>query len=200
MACTVSMNNGAVFTGQRTVTIRTNIPEANQVLLANDGGFVDEAWQPYQSELSWALSDVGQQVVTLSVHARFRNAAAPDNLLCGGTLLDDIIYDPVPPSVQIVSFIPSVTAADGSATNVYGILTLMATDQPDGSGVAEMQISHTLDFTTASWQPFVNSGPLAALAGDEIYVRVRDSVGNISEPASLSLRLPFEIYLPVVVK
>ncbi len=50
------------------------------------------------------------------------------------------------------------------------------------------------------WVAMEVSGPLAALAGDKIYVRVRDGVGNVSEPAGLSLRLPFAIYLPVVVK
>lgn len=192
------MNNGALFTGQRTITIRANIPEATEVLLSNDGGFTGATWQPYQPELTWTLSDVGQQIATLSIYARFRSAAG--DLLCSTTLLDDIIYDPVPPSVQIVSFVPSVAAADTAAENFYGTLTLAATDQNDGSGVAEMQLSHTLDFKAATWQPFVSSGPLAALAGDKIYVRVRDGVGNVSEPASLSLRLPFAIYLPVVVK
>jgi len=183
------------------VTIRTNVPEATEVLLSNDGGFVGANWQPYQSELTWTLSDLGQQVATLSVHVRFRNnAVAPDTLLCGGTLLDYIIYDPVPPSVQSVSFEPGASAADATAANFYGILTLVATDQNEGSGVAEMQVSHTPDFKIATWQPFVNSGPLAALVGDEIYVRVRDGVGNISEPVGISLSRPFAIYLPVVVK
>ena len=198
LACTVSMNNGAVFTGQRTVTIRANVPEADKVLLSNDGGFEQTTWQPYQAELTWTLSDPGQKIATLLIHARFRTASG--QLLCSGTLFDDIVYDPLPPTVQIVSFEPDVTATNATAQNASGILKVTATDQNNGSGVAEMQISHTPDFNTNIWQPFADSAQLAILEGDDIYVRVRDAVGNVSEPAILSLRRPFEIYLPMVTK
>ncbi len=198
VVCTVSMNNSAVFTGQRTVTLRVNIPEASEVFLSNDGGFGSATWQPYQPELTWTLSDIGQQIATLSVYARFRDSEGA--LLCNGTLVDDIVYDPVPPTIQNIFFVPGVAAAEASGPNFFGTLTLSATDQQGGSGVVDMQISQEADFKTATWQPFVNSNPFVALAGDEIYIRVRDGVGNISEPATLSLTSPFALYLPIVTK
>ncbi len=105
--------------------------------------------------LDWTLSDPGQRIATMLVYVRFRDADG--TLLCGsGNLLDDIIYDPLPPAVQVEVVQPELNAAGTSpaaVTDEIGI-RLTATDQPDGSGVTAMQIGTTNDFVDVPWQPF----------------------------------------------
>ena len=97
--CTLTISNGQAYTNKPQVELRTNVAGATEILLSNDGGFVNTTWQPYTTHISWTLSDPGQRISTLLVYARFRNANGP---LCNGsTLIDDIIYDSLVPQVTM---------------------------------------------------------------------------------------------------
>ncbi|MFN8490040.1 MAG: fibronectin type III domain-containing protein [Caldilineaceae bacterium] len=182
--CLISLNNGALFTNQRTVTVQANVPNAVQMQLSNDGGFAGATWQNYQTLTSWTLPDIGQRIATLLVHARFRDAN--NNVLCNGlAAIDEIIFD-----VQA----PKLTAVSSAA----GQLHIQAEDQPGGSGVAEMEISTHSDFADADWQPWQAELTLDEALGTTLYVRVRDGAGNESQ--TVQTTVASTLYLPAVMR
>ncbi|MFN8487972.1 MAG: M60 family metallopeptidase [Caldilineaceae bacterium] len=184
--CLISLNNGALFTNQRTITIQSNVPGAVQMQLSNDGGFPSATWQAYQPSASWTLPDIGQRIATLVVYARFRDAN--NNLLCAGlAATDSIIFDVLAPKVAVVA-------------SRAGQLQLQAEDQPGGSGVTDLQISTQSDFADATWQPWQEDVAVDGEPGATVYVRVRDGAGNESAPVSAQLTTQTTLYLPVIVR
>ncbi len=197
--CTVSMNGGSVYTGQLGVHIFSNTSGAAEILVSNDAGFAGAQWQPYHSAMPWTITDPGNRIVTLSTYVRLRNAAG--NPLCYGlNLSDDVIYDPLAPTVS-VTIIQSAQQAQ-LATQAGGPINvkLTATDQPGGSGVADMQLSTHADFSGAAWQPFSATASLVAQPGDTVYVRVRDGVGNTSGVAPTTLAGNYSVFLPMITR
>lgn len=85
------------------------------------------------------------------------------------TLSDDIIYDPLPPNFTITQI------RGGTVT-----LAIFATDQQNGSGVGDMQISKNSTFLGSVSQPFAPTAQIIAEPGISLYVRVRYRVGNIA--------------------
>jgi hypothetical protein len=180
--CMVSVNNGNLFTNQRSVTVYSNHAQASQMQLSNDGAIAGAPWQTYQAAMPWALRDIGARIATLVVYARFRNAS--NTTLCSGlSVSDDIIYDPLAPTLSRVS-------AQGLQFSVS------ADDQPGGSGVDMVQASANSDFGDAPWQPIEQSLSLPNTTGT-IYVRVRDGAGNVSNVMTLT---NWRAYLPVVLR
>jgi uncharacterized repeat protein (TIGR02543 family) len=202
--CSISINDGAAYTGNRQVWLSSNATGATEMLVSNEAGFAEAIWQSYQTPVDWTLSDPGQHIATLLVYVRFRDASA--SVLCGGvSLIDDIIYDPLPPSVAYsMTTQTSGLRADAGiqGTSVTVTLHITATDQPGGSGVSDMQISTNSDFADASWQPFSATVQINAQPGQTLYVQVRDGAGNVSDIASDTVpeQAPSEhkIYLPFV--
>jgi len=197
--CAISLNSGAVYTGRLNVQVFSNTPGAAEMLVSNDAGFTGAQWQPYHSALNWTITDPGNRIVTLLVYARLRDAGS--NLLCSGlSLSDDIIYDPLAPSVISVTVQPS----QGSMLKMQALssitLQLSAADQQGGSGVADMQISTDANFTGARWQLFNTTAQVTAQPGDKVYVRVRDGVGNTSNAVSVIISGQRYIFLPLIVR
>lgn len=181
--CLISLNNGSLFTNQRTVTIQSNLPDAAQIEISNDGGFTTAVWQAYQPLISWDLPDIGQRVATLIVHVRFRDAS--NNLLCNGQIaFDEIIYDVQAPQINAIA-------------SRAGQLQIQAEDQPGGSGITAIQISPRNDFADANWQPWQEAITMDKTPGTTLYVRVRDGAGNESEPFTFAQTA---LYLPLVVR
>jgi hypothetical protein len=131
------------------------------------------------------LPDTEGRIATLLVYARFVDANGSP--LCGGShLSDDILYDPVPPTVAVA--VASEAAA--ASTTIHGTffsLQIQAADQENGSGVQDMQISLDGSFDDPAWQPFTPSVVVDAGNSPTLYVRVRDASGNVSEAASVTL-------------
>lgn len=189
--CAVTINNGTTHTGIRTVHLFTDMEQASEMLVSNDAGFPGASWQPYTTNLQWTLTNPGPQISTLLSYIRVRDASG--TMLCGGlTLSDDILYDPLPPEV----YIQSQRKTGGGFT-----FTLLASDQQNGSGVADMQISLRSDFVGSMWQPFSPTAKVEASAGETVYVRVRDGVGNRSTIVTIvvpSTSSHKNLYLPLV--
>ncbi|MCX6050465.1 MAG: hypothetical protein NT075_35665, partial [Chloroflexi bacterium] len=184
--CLITINNGALFTKQRAVSVQSNLAGAAQIQMSNDGGFGNAVWQPYQPVLAWTLSDVGQRIATLIVHARFREAN--NNLLCNGVVaFDEIIFDPQAPTVAV---------ARAAQDQVH----IIAADQAGGSGVTEMEISTQGDFADAVWEPWQEFVTVSDEPGAALYVRVRDGAGNESTPSSVLLAAQSSIYLPLIAR
>lgn len=192
--CAISLNSGATYTARLNVQVFSNMPEAAQMLVSNDAGFTGAQWQLYQSALDWTITDAENRIVTLLVYARLRNATG--NQLCSGlSISDDIIYDPLPPTVTVQLSQASVV---GRQTGGSILLQLLAADQQGGSGVADMQISTNTTFAGARWQPFQSTAQVTAEPGDQIYVRIRDGVSNISNAAVITIAGTRTIFLPLI--
>lgn len=198
--CTASIENGTVYTNKRNVQLRFNVPGATQMMLSNDGGFAGAIWQPYQSTVNWTLSDPGKLIVTLMIHSRFRDANG--NQLCSSSLTDDIVYDPLAPTVsaKIVELGTQDLQAGQAIAASKLTIQLTAADQEGGSGVAEMQISTDKSFKGATWTPFSELYQISEQPGETIYVRVRDTAGNVSETVAATASSSHMVYLPAIKK
>jgi hypothetical protein len=197
--CAVSINNGAAFTGHLDVTIFSNMPGAAEQMVSNDAGFTGAQWQPYNSAVTWSVTDPGNRIVTLLVYARLRDTNG--SLLCSGlTMNDDIIYDPLAPSINAVIVQPSQETALRMPASGGITLQISAADQQGGSGVADMQIGMDTNFTGARWQPLSATVQVTAQPSDKLYVRVRDAAGNRSDTVSVNVSGQHSIFLPTVVR
>ena len=193
--CAISLNNGASYVGQLNVQVFALTPSASEMRVSNDGGFTGAPWQSYRSALDWTLADPGSRIVTLLVYARLRDGG--DNLLCGGaSLTDDIIYDPLPPTILSATVETAAVFALSEQGQPSVNLRLTAEDQQGGSGLAAMQISADPNFIAARWQPYSPTSQLAAQHPGVVYVRVRDGAGNISSATSVALVFGSQTYLP----
>ena len=196
--CLMSINAGNVFVGQREVRIDFEVENAAEMLISNEESLVDAAPRPYQTSVDWLLRDPGNNIVTLTVYAQFRDASG--GLLCAAaTIDDDIIYDPLSPTVAIVQRQTSaVNSAEDEQARFAVVLSINAIDQPGGSGVAEMQIGTDATFAGAVWQPYVPSATLTIAGNQPVYVRVRDGVGNLSNITEAVEFTERSIFLPFV--
>ncbi len=193
----LSINNGALFTRDPQVTLNMCGPDPTQMMLSNDGGFGSAIWQPYTTTISWMLTTYGDTIIPRFVYARYKD---PQDVI-HGTFFDDIIYDPTAPA-GTAAFDPAALLSDGVVRQAAqsraprplrvvqereAELFLSVSD--DSSGLAEMQVSFTPEFSETTWQPYSAITPVA-FADDglhTIYIRTRDQAGNVSEPISDSL-------------
>lgn len=170
----VSINGGALYTNDPTVTVNAWAPNVTQVRLSNDGGYADAGWTTYQLTHTWTISTYGAYVIPRVVYAWFKDTQSA----VYGPYQDDIVYDPIAPHgrVQIVGQIAhSARHTPLSATPVV-TLNLEASD--DNSGVAYMRLGeNTLE--SATWQPFTDTVTWT-LHSDIVYVQFRDRAGNVS--------------------
>jgi hypothetical protein len=179
-----------------------NVQNAAQMIISSDAGFNNVTFQPYQEQFAWTLSDTGNRIATLLTYVRFLDSAG--QMICGSQIGDDIIYDPQPPTLVVTlaegSFVTS--GHEGMPNSNTVILSIQASDQENGSGVAMMQISQEENFGDPIWQPYSAEMTVSALPGETLYVRVKDGSGNISPTASVTI-LPSadfgsEIFIPHV--
>ena len=190
-SCSISLDDGALYTSSSSVRIKANVSGATQMMVSNDAGFPGANWEPYQTEYDWTLRDTEGRIATLLVYARFADAA--QTLLCGPShLSDDIIYDPVAPTVSVaIATQGSAATESAQAMSESAILVdIAAQDQDNGSGVSHMQVSLEATFDDSPWQPFTSTTTISATPGQTIYVRVQDGAGNISPTASVTVPEP----------
>jgi murein DD-endopeptidase MepM/ murein hydrolase activator NlpD len=196
---TVSINNGALFTGRTAVTLSLCSPRAVEMKLSNDGGFAGAQWRPFISTTNWVLDGYATYVVQRTVRAVFKDADG--HIITGPS--DDIIYDPLPPTVNVsVSGINGLLLARSMARgedvlqsmphlkrSASGTVDLLVLANEDNSGVDCMELSESLDFAGSVCQPYAATLEQPVSAGDggkTIYVRMRDRAGNISSATASS--------------
>jgi hypothetical protein len=188
----LSINQGALFTSSPAVALGLRGPDAIEVMLSNDGGFGGATWQPYTQTVTWTLDTYGQHVLPRFVYARFRDSEGQIH----GTFFDDIIYDPNAPQATIAfdptELLPAMQSlAEARPLRVLQQNTaeLFMSVADDSSGVAEMQVSLNPNFEGATWEPYSAIVPVAfnSEGVQTVYVRVRDSAGNVSEASSSSM-------------
>lgn len=212
----VSINNGATFTNQVSVTLYIDSPSSvRDMMVSNDGGFVGGLWEPFASTKTWAIAQSGVATIPRVVYVKFRTYL--------GEVLpvfqDDIILDVTAPHGSIDIEAPAAASARafsidhgpdsldqqyavylpisicGSCPNSGRQMTrviLHLEAQDDASGVAFMQIGNSPNLDTAARTPFVNAVSWQLPTGGEstVYVRFIDNAGNISDPVHDTIVLP----------
>ncbi len=202
----MSIQDGALYTRIPTVALRLwwDDPIISNMYISNDGGFKSgTGWIPVDSTYSdWALATYEDTLMPRMVYVKFRDNYGRQY----ATVQDDIIYDPNPPRIERLEFIPG--AQNIQALKVesgsHGIVRVRASD--DNSGAARVRVSHNASFTpdsqVSAWY-LMTSGevdiPWTLQATGEVYIRVEDWAGN-STTASHTFALQFDVYLPLVLK
>ncbi len=91
---TVSINNGASFTNQPAVLLSLCAPRAVEMIIASESSFTASTWEAYSASKAWTLPVDGKTVASRFVYVLFKDRDGTVH----GTYIDDIIYDPNPPS------------------------------------------------------------------------------------------------------
>lgn len=197
----VRINDTALFTDKVTVTLRICAPKATEMIVSNDRGLLGAQWEPYAATRAWILTASGQYVMPRYVYAAFKDADGTIH----STYFDEIIYDPNPPAGS-VKVERSAALSNVSSVARHGLLKAHVPSQSiamlanpnssvniqldgmdDNSGIREVQISERDDFVGTAWEPYTSSRQWQPASGDgtkRVYVRFRDSAGNISAVAN----------------
>lgn len=199
----IRINADAAYTTTPIVQLDICAPRAVAMAVSNTSDLSAAIWEPYAEQKSWSLGVVDQQVLPRFVYIAFQDADG--NIL--NTYADDIIYDPTAPEVEVLvgdsvaqnealarssgvwaqqallqTITPQATADDGQIT-----LYLNAFD--DNSGIEAVQLSATADFSNATWKAYEAEQswiPVEADGLQQVFVRLRDEAGNISEAVTAS--------------
>jgi hypothetical protein len=185
----VTVNDGALFTNQVTVTLKIGAkPGTAQMQVSNEGDFAGSTWEPYTTYRSWQVTQYLSYVIPRLVYVRYKDPSGN----VSSTYLDDIILDVTAPIGSI-----SIVAADSMRMRASTVtLALSATD--DVSGVGSMMISNRADFVGASWQAYAMSAAWTLDVNNTVYVRFRDNAGNVSQ--TYSAQGQSNLFLPLVVR
>jgi uncharacterized repeat protein (TIGR01451 family) len=195
----LTINDGALYTNQPTVTLAYLYDDAaiTQIKFSNDGGFgASTSWLPVAADLThpgWTLATYGDLVLPRTVYALFRDAAGRQY----GPIQDDIIYDPVAPTVVEIEILTTTTQRLRTATGQD--VTLRVTSSDDNSGVAQVQVSHSKNFS--DYETFEITGRVTDIQwalqdSGAVYVRTVDRAGNVS--AAVGNGPTHQVYLPLV--
>ncbi len=208
----ISINDSKAFTDQANVMLSICAPKAEQMMISNDGSFSDAQWEAYTESKAWTIGTYGQQVMPRFVYAAFKEA----NGSIHAVFFDDVIYDPNPPSGEIL--VGDDIPPSGSSSNNRGVKNITRLgdtrfDQPmailapsvstgnvdiyvngrdDNSGIAEMQFSLFPGFAGAEWEPFSALKPWTPEGDDGVktlFARFKDSAGNVSSSSDTSFVL-----------
>jgi hypothetical protein len=184
----VSINNGALFTNQTTVTLAIGAHLGTaQMQVSNDGGFAGAVWEPFSGQRMWQISQYGTYVLPRVVYLRFKD----QNGLVSSTYQDDIILDVLPPQGQV-----SIEPLNNKHAVTGAGVTVLLSASDDVSGVAGMRLSNRPDFAGAAWEPYATTRAWNLGNNTSVYVQFRDYAGNISQTYVASQQTA--IYLPML--
>ena len=171
----LSINDGAIFTNQVTVTLSLQAnPGTAQVMLSNDGGFSSAVWEPYSAYKSWTVTQYGSLVIPRLVYVKYRDIIGN----VSGVYQDDIVLDLTAPtgSVQVQG-----SPIGGAVVRVAGTnVTLRLSAADDVSGVSGMMVSNSPAFTGAAWETLTATKSWSIDSGGKVYVAFKDYAGNVS--------------------
>jgi hypothetical protein len=205
----LSIAEGALYTDVPTVTLRFSWNAEDNITavkISNDGGFGTEGdttdWIPVDPNdptySDWVLSTYGDLRLPRTVYIKFRDESGNPF----GPFQDDIIFDPTAPQVTSVEIIPLSTTDVLTAEPTQVIVRVTSSD--DNSGVEQIQISDSYDFTTYTSYPVI--GSVTDILYDLqpsglIYIRVKDRSGNLSDVTrELGPASERQIYLPLAIR
>ena len=198
----IKIADGAPVINTLTTTLTLSVTDAVEMKVSQLDTLSDATWQPYTTTLPLQFA-TSSSILTQTVYAQFRDTTGA-TLCQGAVLADETLYDALPP-------MGTATVAANDAVSVT--LTLTATDQTDGSGVASVAVlpvtpgEPATDLTTLpdeAWQAYsanvtitkpmgyeatdpATQAALAATTDLTYQVWFRDAVGNIAAPLTVTV-------------
>ena len=208
------INNGDLSTNTNKVTLRYSYDPAAEIFyfkVSNDPSFTPgahtSAWRAVDGSdptlANWNLDVVSDLRMPYTVYIRFRSKDGIEF----GAYQDEIIYDPVAPHIRLVSSgIPSLAAlwsrfpanAPAQPASLTYSITVNATDLI--SGVSELQISLTPDFTTIARhipvKGTVTTFDWTPVGRPTFYLRAVDRSGNVS--STVGFFMDKKVFVPSI--
>lgn len=176
----IEINNHAHCTNDYDgkVELEFNYPGAVQMKVSNHPEFRGAHWESYTETKKWKLA--GHKDGKKVVYVRFKDAGENESDI----YKSHIVYDtqaPQPGKIQI---------NDGETTTLYSDVLLKFTAKE-----AElMWISNHKKFATGQWESYTDTKKWLLIEGDgqrTIYVKYKDSCGNISRVISKSITVSY---------
>lgn len=177
--CSVSINNGDVYTSNNVVNLTLFATDNNlvtEMMISTDNEFQGASWEPYISSESFTFTtDNG----TKWIYAKYKDIAGN---VTPSYCEDSIVLDTVPPAGSL--YINN----NAKYTNSLDVsLTIVVTDT---YSVWQMQFSNDGSSFT-DWETFTNQKDWPLSSGDDgtrtVYVKFRDEVLNETIPYSDSI-------------
>ena len=187
----ISINNGNEYTSSSSVTLDISATDSgvdssdisnSEMLISNLSDFSDKVegdWESYSTtKASWSLFDSAEGEKT--VYIRFRDSLG--NEMDNSSYSDTIIIDTTAPSSGTLQI------DNDAATTNSNLVNLTITAEDSASGIAEMMISNTSDFSagTSAWTNYsttyqnwnITDGNSGNSETKTVYIKFRDSAGN----------------------
>ncbi len=168
----ITINDGAVATNNRSVTLKLSATDATDMLISNSSS-LSGTWERYASSKSWILtSGDGDK----TVYARFRDVDGNES----DTVSDNITLDTEAPS-------GSIDINGGASVTISRSVTLTLF-RDDAS---EMRISNSSSFA-GTWETYASTKAWILTSGDgvkTVYAQLRDAAGNVSSTIQDSITL-----------
>lgn len=165
---------------QKQVILKADVEEAVSMAIANEPITPESAWEPFQSEKEWILSN---EDGPKTVYARFKDEAG--NVT--EEFYDKIILDRMPPTecgININQGAEWMTNPDGEI-----VVHLKA------NGASEVILSSDESFKNAEWvkaQSEIKRKIDVSKKELTLYARFRDNAGNVSDVVSHSIKIDVE--------
>jgi hypothetical protein len=184
----VSIDGGAIYTNQPTVTLTINGPASTAAMqISNDGGFNGSVWEPFTLTRTWQLAQHGNIALSRTVYVRFRDSDG----VVSNIYQDDIVLDVTPPAGQV-----GVTPGDVRSNGV--VLNFTISD--DSSGVTAMRVGNQPDLSDAVWEPFSTEYVWHGSHNGMLYVQFRDKAANTSAMYTISLAEQYRVAIPMMMR
>ncbi len=138
----ISINDGAIATNDRDVTLTVVWPlRAQELLISNDGGFGSAGATslfPVDAHVPWRLTTLANRRLPRIVYARFRGGDAGRE-----TYTDDIILDERRPEVDKVDKVDHASGKPKARGAAGSTVRLRVTASDDNAGIRRVEVART---------------------------------------------------------
>jgi thermitase len=156
----IAINNFALRTNARDVTLSLSAPGFSEMMLSNDPAFSGAAWEPFSASRAWQLPEADGP---WTVYARFRDEAKAVT----PTVHARIILDHTPPSV--------ILASPAASETVLAIRALPVTGTVDASDLDHYTVQYGLGDTPTAWEQ-IGTPHSASVLNDTLEMWLLDSI------------------------
>jgi hypothetical protein len=167
----VTIEGGSAYIGASAVQLNIDVPMelgARLMQLSNEPSFEGATWEPVAPDRTWILSE-GDGYKT--VYLRFEDFRGFFSL----PVTTNITVDTTPPEAEL-------TIAEGNEYITELLVTVELVAQDETSGVSQMRMSNTDDFSGVSWSAYQTMTSWTFPEGEgmkTLYVQVMDEAGLI---------------------
>ncbi len=162
----VAINKNSNLANSSNIDVSLFAEGADQMIVSNNGYFGHPAkWIPFEDNFSWKYTGYDGKS---SVYIKLKDRAGNESTI----YKKNFVLDTEPPIVHSIILNNGKTAVDGTYVTILSKV----------SGASLMKIANNSDFSSTSWQPFVEKTPwdMSEKGLQRVYLKFRDSAGNES--------------------